>query len=400
VIIDIYISSIHDIITFELLWREFRNHGIDASFVAEPPGINSSFLPDSPPVNGSADVTSTCVPLMTREMYRRTVIELEERGIPVRNLGRYDADAVLVDGSISWLQRYEKCLKIKLSGGISPRVDDDPTAEAGFDAVFVHGEFERKRLEDLYGIGNILVTGYPKYASFMRGESKPDAYLAAFGLDAGKKTIAYFPARGTDYAADNFISTLAKLSHSYNVVYKPHTFTALFEAGRIEFVRHQGEIIVDDRPDTVVQLIAAAAIILADVRGEMIIEACLAQKPVIGLSGESNPVNDRLLEIVAAAVPVCRHAPKLETMLEEHLKSDHFFKRRYDLKRHMFTEFYGDDDRITALQIMRIIAERSGVRHSPRVQPAGNEAVEENGKQRVWSLSFPALLKNWRGAEV
>ncbi len=349
--IDFYLYNLHEVLVWLPIWRGLRAEGVDARFVLEPPGVHTAqgSVPDAAQ-GWRDDKGGDLLPLMTQEAFERIGAYLRARGIEPLAEGRYDtADAVVSTQGIGWLWRYSG-LKLKTAYGCAANRDIYGHSEmnVGLDGVFVHGEYGRACIARHVPEEWVVVTGFPKYAAFFRGEVDRRCARARFGLDSQRPVVAYFSTWAHNGSIERFAGAVASLAEDCDVVYKPHHNNLHFERERLRRLEEMPGVRVDPSEPCIVPYLAAADLVLADVRSGALTEAFLTDRPAIGLSASGDLEKDGLLEGTLEAAPVCLDPRSLRDVVARMLERDDLAEARRRLSDRLFTRFDGRDDEVTA----------------------------------------------------
>ena len=360
-LIDFYTYSIHEIIVWAYIWKALLRRGVEAHFIVEPPGLNTTYGSKPDKTRGYLDIkTENLVPLMTPDAYKDIIGFLQESGYPYETRGHYNADAVVTALGIYHLYRY-RGLKLRTLYGSPAHKDAFGYHEInkGLDAVFVHGDFTRECIQKWLPAEDVIITGYPKYSLFFRGEVDTNSWSKRFRLDPNKKTVVYFSTWAHNSSLDSFAEEIAQLGKTYNVLYKPHHNNLHFEYERYDLLRKVTGVIVEERVRTIVPFYAVADIVLADARSGSFTEAFLTNRPVIGLSPYDDPEKDYLIDGIYEAAPVCRNPHELPELVAELIAHDTYIQDRQKLARYLFTSFDGRDDEVTADGIIKVVRRKT-----------------------------------------
>ena len=359
--VDFYIYSLHEVSVWEYIWKALQKRGVEACFILEPPGVHTAYGSRPDKANGYLDDKrfGSIAPLMTPESHAKIAAYLGERGYPFELRGEPLADVVVTTQGTGWLRRYKK-LKVRTMYGVGAVRNSFGHGEInkGLDAVLVHGAFSRESIEKWLPPEKIRIAGFPKYSPFFRGEVDPRYWAERFELDPEKKTIVYLSTWAQNSSIDRFSRPLISLCEQYNIVYKPHHNTLLFEPDRIENLRERGVKIVEDIP-TIVPFYAVADLVLADVRSGSFTEAFLTDRRVIGLSPHGDSEEDCLIEQAYSAAPVCSDPAELESLIQQSIETDVYQAGRNALASYLFSSFDGMDDEVAAEELITLIPQSS-----------------------------------------
>jgi hypothetical protein len=348
--IDFYVYNSHEVVLWEPLWRALKALFVDAQFIVEPPGVCTATGSVPDPANGYRDIkTENLQPLMTPEAHAKITALLEAMSCSYGLRGRYGADAVVTTQSAGWLWRY-RGRKLRTMYGVGATNDSygHGAVNQGMDAVFVHGDFSYEQIAECLSPEAVLVTGYPKYAAYFRGEQPAGDWECRFGCDPDKKTIAYLPTWSHNSSLERFMAAVLALSERFNLLFKPHHNHLHFERERVAPLLEAPGVHMAPGVPTIVPFLACADLVLADVRSGAFTEAFLLDRPTIGLSPRGDRAEDNLMPQAYEAADVCEDPGQLVELAVEALARDPHRDGRRHLAAYLFADFEGQDDRVTA----------------------------------------------------
>lgn len=352
--IDFYLHDANDIVAWESVLVALRRREVDARFVLEPPGVHTGTV--RVPHSGDPDAREIRVPAMTAGVYEDVIDALSARGHSALMRGRYrSADAVVSNREMRRLLRY-RGLRIRMSHGSPPlrRGRDRGEVNQGFDGVLVHGEHGRQCAARWVSGDDVVVVGYPKMAAWYRGAFDLERLRTSFGLNRKRKTIVYLSTWAHRSTLEQFSAAIEALGRTYNVVYKPHPGNLRFEPERFELLRRSPYVVVDTRERCVVPFLAAADLVVTDVLSGALTEACLVDRPTIGLARDPSVLAD-LVAGVDEAVPVVSDPAELAPLAEYMLHNDGYAEWRWRLAAQMFADVGGKDDEVCARAIIALV---------------------------------------------
>lgn len=359
--IDFYVYNVHEVGLWEPVWRALRARAVDAQFIVEPPGVNIAVGSRPDKTRGYRDNKSQNIePLMTPEAHARIRAALDELGCCYELHGRYHADAAVTTQHAAWLGRY-KGLKFRTMYGVGATKDSygHGVVNVGMDAVFVHGVRSHQQIAAHVPSSHLVISGFPKYAAYLRGEFPTDEWRARFGCDPSKKTLAYVPTWAHNSSLDRYPAAIAALSEHYNVLFKPHHNNIHFEAERLDPMSNAPGVKRLPNVTSIVPFLACADLVLADVRSGSFTEAFLLDRPTVGLSPSGDRDADNLIDEAYLAAHVCADAGDLAAMVDEALTSDPYAAGRRRLAGQLFARFDGRDDIVTAEAMIAVLGRRT-----------------------------------------
>jgi len=383
-VIDFYIYNIHEVIVWENIWRALVSEGVDAAFIIEPPDINTAY--GSMPVkeNGySNQRNQNIVPLVDNMTFHAIVAYLQKNNLTCITRGRYNADAVITTQGVGWLHRY-KSLKMRTMYGVAATRESygHGNVNIGFDCVFVHGPYSQSNIARWLPPENIFLSGFPKYSPYFRNEYDPKEWETQIGIDANRKTIAYIPTWANNSSIDVSISSLIDLSEKYNVICKPHHNNIRFEYERINTLMEITAIKVIQNTKSIVPFLSVSDLVITDVRSGAFTEAFLMDRPVIGMS--INIDDSEILPEVFSASKLCCQSDTLVDIVDVSLENDEYISGRSIMRNMLFSDFNGNDDKITAHCIMQYVNRQSvDVYGYHNVSRDSKESVLFSGKERL-----------------
>jgi tetratricopeptide (TPR) repeat protein len=359
--IDFYIYNVHEVVLWEPIWRALRARAVDAQFIVEPPGVCIAVGSRPDKSRGYRDIKNQNIePLMTPEAHARILATLAGLGCPYELQGRYGADAAVTTQHVGWLGRY-KGLKFRTMYGVGATKDSygHGAVNVGMDAIFVHGVRSHQQIAAHVPSSHIVISGFPKYAAYLRGEFPTEEWRARFGCDPVKKTLAYVPTWAHNSSLDRFPAAIAALSERYNVLFKPHHNNIHFESERLDPLANAAGVKRLADVTSIVPYLACADLVLADVRSGSFTEAFLLDRPTVGLSPAGDRDADNLIDEAYLAAHVCADAGELAVMVDEALTADPYRDGRQRLAGQLFTRFDGRDDIVTAEAMIAVLARRT-----------------------------------------
>lgn len=383
-VIDFYIYNIHEVIVWENIWQALVSEGVDAAFVIEPPDINTAY--GSMPVKENSYTNQrnqNIVPLVDNNTFHGIVAYLQKNNLTYITSGRYNAEAVITTQGIGWLHRY-KSLKMRTMYGVAATRESygHGNVNIGFDSVFVHGPYSKSKIAHWLPPENIFLSGYPKYSPYFRNEFDPKEWKTQIGIDANRKTIAYIPTWANNSSIDATISSLIDLSEKYNVICKPHHNNIRFEYERINTLMEITAIKVIQNTKSIVPFLSVSDLVITDVRSGAFTEAFLMDRPVIGMS--INIDDSEILPEVFSAAKLCRQPDTLVDIVDVTLENDEYISGRSIMRNMLFSDFNGNDDKITAHCIMQYVNRQSiDVYGYHNVSNSAKESVSFSGKERL-----------------
>jgi hypothetical protein len=359
-LLDLYLYSSHEVAVWAPLVVPLRAAGVDVRFVLEPPGRNVARGSAPDPSRGWLDdKRGRLVHLLddrTAETIRRELATLAEEPLARR---RPRASAVTTQGS-RWLRPYSGA-RIRSMYGVAFVTDayGHGTINEGFDLVLAHGPFSASQIRANVPSAEVAVVGFPKWASFRRGEVTRDGARRRLGLPGeGPPTLAWLPtwAHSSSLADAESVTALAD---DFEVVMKPHHNTARFEDARLADLG--STVTVLPSTASLVDLLVAADVVVGDVRSGGFTEGLLADRPVIGLArpGSSGSLHPGAFE----AADVCEDVVELPALARRARADDPPAAGRRRWVPELFGRADGDDAELAARAVTGVVA---GVRRSAR----------------------------------
>ena len=209
--IEFYLVDAFEIAHFESLYRYFRERGMYAIFVAEPPEIN---------VSGNWF------------NYDDAIKELEDRELEYVTLCDPNADFAFTTQRAECLVKY-KNKKINICYGCGLIKDQFAFMKdsiEGFDYKFVHGPFTKEickrnlSTEDWDRYERVIIpVGYPKWRK--KEKLSKDEIKTDLGIKTDKPILVYAPTWGEHSCIKEFYEAMRNLKERFFVVTKPHHCT-------------------------------------------------------------------------------------------------------------------------------------------------------------------------------
>ena len=281
-LLDLYLYASHEVAVWAPLVPPLRSADVDVRFVLEPPGRNVArgAAPDAS--RGWVNDHRRLVHLLdpeTEAVIRAELVALGEEPLTRR---RPSASALTTQGS-RWLRPYAGA-RIRSMYGVAFVIDayGHGAINEGFDLVLAHGPFSASQIRANVPAADVAVVGFPKWASFRRGEVSREEARRRLGLPpGGAPTVAWLPTWAHRSSLAD-AKTVAALAAELPVVMKPHHNTARFEQDRLGDL--PADVTVLPSTASIVDLLAAANVVVGDVRSGGFTEGLLADRPVIGLA--------------------------------------------------------------------------------------------------------------------
>ncbi len=352
--VDVYLYSGHEVAVMEPIWLALRQRGVDAQFVLEPPGTHRAMgavpNPDTWRVQHSGGPIE---PLMDEATYVAVSELLASRDLPFISASRTHADAVLTTQGHGWLLHYSG-LKIRVEYGASVFADVYGHGEinAAMDAVLTHGLYSTRSISSQLPSDRIIPVGYPKWAPAMRAGLNRQQARDSLDLDSTKPLIVWTPTWAHNATIDSYAAAVVALSDQYEVVLKPHHNTLRFEGERInELAKH---ITVLDNAHTLVPLVTAADLVVADARSGCLAEAVFADRCALGLLDRATPRSLGVLEGFDDAVAFCASPDELVGAVTDALGTDRSAGRAM-WRSWLYADHHNQDDHVAAEAIINLI---------------------------------------------
>ena len=368
--VDFYLYSSHEVAVWEPIWRTLRTRGVDAQFVLEPPGIHRAMGSVPDPKNAWLDdKDGDVVPLMDDETHSSLVALLANQNLPAIDHSRLSADAVITTQGIGWLLQYHESLRIKTEYGASAfvGVHGHGAINTGLDAVLAHGAFSKSAISAHLERERIHRVGYPKWAPTLRGRLSRQTAREMLGIETHLPVVAWLPTWAHNSGIDVYSAALANLANEHLVVAKPHHNSVRFEAKRLAEIDNR----IDVREDlhTLVPLLLAADVVVADGRSGALAETFLADRPVVGLLPGIDAQEHGVMAGLNEAVTWCEQPEDLALAVQSALEVDRS-EARSVWRRWLFDDMGGHDDEAAAEVIIDLISRKAG--HSVTSLPLAN----------------------------
>lgn len=284
--IDFYHVDAFEVAVYEPIWRALKGMGIDARLVGPPDGVNHA-------QRGWFD-------------HERLLALCQERGLPLEEKPDYDAVGVTTQ-NFEIVSRYKQPRVRLMYGpvmfpeawGLSER------ATARFDYILAHGPFYQRWFSRWKPRDDVAVVGYPRYDEFFAGKLDLTNFRQTHKLSAKRPVLLYLPTWSENSSWDHFIESVGALREQYQVFVRPHHCTVKFEPARMARLRELGVDAVSDAFE-LPHLLAAADMVLADVRSCALLEALACHRRVLGItaSPDKDGVWTRSTRL-DSLVPVC-----------------------------------------------------------------------------------------------
>ncbi len=353
--VDFYLYSSHEVAVWESLWRSLRQHGVDAEFVLEPPGTHSAIGSVPDPENGWAnDLHGKIVPLVDQSTHDTLTELLASLGLPWIDRSRVDADAVVTTQGIGWLEHY-KGLRIKTEYGGCAFVDvyGHGAINQGLDAVLAHGPFSARAISAQVPPDRIHVVGYPKWASAFRDNLTRYQARELLGLSSAQPIVAWLPTWAHNATIDQYSTALGDLAENYLVVAKPHHNSVRFETERLAAA--DSRILIRQDLHSLVPLMIAADVVVADGRSGALAETFIADRPVVGLLPGVSARSHGVVAGLDDTVVWCDDPDNLDKAVANALEVDRSPGRQL-WREWMFADLGGDDDVRAANKIISLLS--------------------------------------------
>ena len=326
--VDFYLYSSHEVAVWEPVWRALRQRGVDAQVVLEPPGIHRAMgsVPDA--TNGWFNEKDTdIVPLVDEATFHSLAGLLDQQGLPWIEHSRVDADAVITTQGIGWLEHY-RGQRIKIEYGASAFVDvyGHGPINNGLDAVLAHGPFSARAISAEVPQDRIHQVGYPKWAPAQRAGVTREEARAALELPDSQPIVAWLPTWAHNATIDRYAMALAQLADHYVVVAKPHHNNVRFETERLAAL--DPRIVVRADLHSLVPLMLAADVVVADGRSGALAETFIADRPAVGLLPGIGAVDNGIIAGLDDAVVWCREPEHLQAAVADALTTDRSHARQ------------------------------------------------------------------------
>lgn len=366
-IVDFYLYSSHEVAVWEPLWRCLRQRGVDAHLIIEPPGVHRAMgTRPTASTNWTDDKDGPVVPLVDDDTFTEITQLLERRGVPWLEESRPHADAVITTQGTGWLDHYGRALRIKTEYGASVFVGPfgHGTINRDHDAVLVHGDYSRAALRAHVPSERLHTIGYPKWAPTLRQRLSPADARALLGIENTKPVLAWLPTWAHNSSIDDYGDALGELADSFLVVVKPHHNNVRFEADRLAAIDER--IVVRSDLHSLVPLLIAADVVVADSRSGALAETFLADRPAVGLLPGIEPIDHGVPAGLGDAIDWCRSPGELRRAVTTATSTDRSAARA-TWRNWLFTNFDGRDDEVGATTIIGLIEARTP---QPAIRPA------------------------------
>jgi hypothetical protein len=369
-LLDLYLYSSHEVAVWAPVVPPLRAAGIDVRFVIEPPGRNVARGSAPDPSRGWLDDKRGRLVQLVDDRTERTIRqEVTALGEVPLSRRRPRASAATSQGS-RWLLPYAGA-RIRSMYGVAFVTDayGHGTINEGFDLVLAHGPYSASQIEANVPSANVAVVGFPKWASFRRGEVGRSGARQRLGLPEGGPTLAWLPTWAHRSSLGDAAAVTA-LAADFRVVMKPHHNTARFEQARLADLGPAVTVL----PSTasLVDLLVAADVVVGDVRSGGFTEGLLADRPVVGVArpGSSGSVHPGAYE----AADVCEDPGELRGLARRALSDDPHAEGRRRWVPELFGRTDGDDAGLAARAIGETV-ERAPRSARRRLSAAGWAAV-------------------------
>lgn len=210
--VEFYMIDSFELSHFLPVYQALLQQGVKAKIVAEPQAINSA--------TAWFD-------------YSETIKLLKEAGVDYCTLLNPDAKVAITTQFPDNLKYYNG-YKIQMHYGTTWHRRKSFTYEsdvlAGFDCVFVHGQFAESKIHEIDSHIHVTDISYPRYArSFPRQRNGKDL-MAKYAFDTEKPILVYCPTWGEYSSIKRFSSAVNILRQKFFVVAKPHHCTLRLES--------------------------------------------------------------------------------------------------------------------------------------------------------------------------
>ena len=388
--VDFYLYATHEVATAAPILTTLRGWGVDAAFVLEPPGRHLAIGSTPDPSRGWLDrKDARLVPLVDEEMHSTLSELVSASGVPLVASPRRDTTVAITTQGRAWLRRYE-CALVRLGYGVGLVEDSYGHGDVnrGFDLVLAHGAVSSAAIETSVPGTCVDTVGYPKWASFLRGEQGMVQARARLGLDPSRRTLLYAPTWAHRSSLETMANVIAGLRDIWQVVVKPHHNSLHLERRRLDGLsRHVPDTDVWTRHD-LVPYITAADVVITDVVSGAFTESLLARRPVIGLATGT----ERLLPVARECAPVLTDPSDVPAVL-----ADAPWRRFEESARHwspaLFHQSDGHDDELAAQAVQRCaISRRTRLqrRASNHARAVARRLTRQNARSGVAALPVAA----------
>lgn len=142
------------------------------------------------------------------------------------------------------------------------------------DLILAYGEYAQRRFSKH---ADSVVIGNPRWDEWIDPDFQQSVKESIEPLlDSEKKTVLYAPTWGDLSSLPDWLDEITALSHSYNVLFKPHHNS--IRDGQISMHNNSGVITLPD--EDLFKLISVADVVISDISGA-IFDAVLCKKPVV-----------------------------------------------------------------------------------------------------------------------
>jgi hypothetical protein len=355
--VDFYLYSSHEVAVWEPIWRALRRRGVDAQIVLEPPGVHAAMgtVPLAH-LGWSDDKSGDLHPLVDDATAASLAALLERRGLPALAERRADADAVITTQGAGWLWSYHG-LRIKTEYGASAfhGAFGHGVVNSELDAVLAHGPYSAQAISGHLPRSQVHVVGYPKWAPALRDGLDRQSARALLGLPADEVVVAWLPTWAHNAGIDRYRDALASLADRHVVVAKPHHNNLRFEAERLAAIDPRIEVRSDLH--SLVELMIAADVVVADARSGALAETLLADRPAVGLLPDGTPGDHGILAGLEKALLWCNDPDALVDAVEQ-ARHDDLAAARAPWRTWLFGDVGPYDDERAADTIIALIVER------------------------------------------
>jgi hypothetical protein len=360
--VDFYLYATHEVAVWEPVWQALRRRGVDAQFVLEPPGVHTAMGSVPDPTNGwRNDTSGELQPLVDESTHEAMAALLQRRGLPWIDARRTAADAVVTTQGAGWLWPYEG-LRIKTEYGASAfhGAFGHGAVNEGLDAVLAHGPYSASAMSAHIDRSRIHLVGYPKWAPALRSGLDRATARGALGLPTDGTVVAWLPTWAHNTGIDDYAGALADLAEHHVVVAKPHHNNLRFESARLTAI--DARIQVRSDLHSLVELVVAADVVVADARSGALAEAVLGDRPAVGLLPRGgDPRAAGVLGGFEDAVVWCNEPDGLADAITRARSAD-LGTARSAWRRWLFGDAGPHDDERAADVILRLVLERRGER--------------------------------------
>ncbi len=397
--VDFYLYSSHEVAVWEPIWRALRNRGVDAQFVLEPPGVHRAMGSVPNPKRGwFDDKDGDIAPLVDDATFSLLSALLLERNLPSINRSRLSADAVITTQGIGWLLHYQNSLRIKTEYGASAFIGayGHGPVNTGLDAVLAHGSFSACAISAHLPKDQIHTVGYPKWAPSLRDELTRADARSALGIDDALPVVAWLPTWAQNSGIDRYSAALAELAEDHLIVAKPHHNSVRFEAARLAAIDERIAVRADLH--SLVSLLTAADVVVADSRSGVLAETFLADRPAVGLLPGTAGQHNGVLAGLDQVVEWSQDSEDLAPAVARALNTDRS-EARAQWRRWLFADQQGRDDEVAAETIIELIFKRPDRNPSFLPLQALDELIDEAFASAPGSITdaFVHAWDRWPG---